>query len=60
MQRRVVFGLARREVVELAVAYLQIESAGGERLFGVGIDTDIAAASFRAILSALNRRAENT
>ena len=40
-----------------AVAYIQIEAAGGVRLFGVGIDTDIAAASFRAILGALNRLA---
>ncbi len=40
-----------------AVAYLRIEVAGDERLFGVGIDTDIVAASFRAILGALNRRA---
>jgi 2-isopropylmalate synthase len=38
-----------------AVAYIQIEAAGGDRLFGVGVDTDIAAASFRAILGALNR-----
>ena len=38
-----------------AVAYIQIEVAGGVRLFGVGIDTDIAAAAFRAILNALNR-----
>ncbi|MHB8894166.1 MAG: 2-isopropylmalate synthase [Candidatus Geothermincolia bacterium] len=42
-----------------AVAYIQIETAGGARLFGVGVDTDIAAASFRAILGALNRLAEN-
>ncbi len=40
-----------------AVSYIRIESAGGIRLFGVGIDTDIAAASFRAILGALNRLA---
>ena len=40
-----------------AVAYIQIESASGVRIFGVGIDTDIAAASFRAILGALNRLA---
>jgi len=39
-----------------AVAYIRIEITGGERLFGVGIDTDIAVASFRAILGALNRR----
>jgi 2-isopropylmalate synthase len=38
-----------------AVAYVQIEAADGLRFFGVGIDTDIAAASFRAILGALNR-----
>jgi 2-isopropylmalate synthase len=40
-----------------AAAYIQIEAAGGARLFGVGIDTDIAAAAFRAILGALNRAA---
>jgi 2-isopropylmalate synthase len=39
-----------------AVAYIRIEAAGGRHIFGVGIDTDIAAASFRAILGALNRR----
>ena len=38
-----------------AVAYIQLEAAGGFRRFGVGIDTDIAAAAFRAILCALNR-----
>ena len=42
-----------------AVAYIQIETAGGVRLFGVGVDTDIAAASFRAILCALNRLERN-
>jgi 2-isopropylmalate synthase len=41
-----------------AAAYIQIE-AGGTRLFGVGTDTDITAASFRAILCALNRLARN-
>ena len=40
-----------------AVAYIRVEVAGGRRLFGVGVDTDIAAASFRAILGALNRLA---
>jgi 2-isopropylmalate synthase len=42
-----------------AVAYIQIETTGGVRLFGVGVDTDIAAASFRAILCALNRLERN-
>jgi 2-isopropylmalate synthase len=42
-----------------AAAYIQIEAAGGNRRFGVGIDTDISAASFRAILGALNRCAPN-
>ncbi len=42
-----------------AVAYIQLEAGAGERLFGVGIDTDIAAASFRAILGALNRLARD-
>jgi 2-isopropylmalate synthase len=39
-----------------AVAYIRIGDAGGAGTFGVGIDTDIAAASFRAIVGALNRR----
>jgi 2-isopropylmalate synthase len=38
-----------------AVAYIQLETPGAGRRFGVGIDPDIAAASFRAILCALNR-----
>jgi 2-isopropylmalate synthase len=38
-----------------AVAYIQIETPPGRRLFGAGVDTDIGAASFRAILCALNR-----
>jgi 2-isopropylmalate synthase len=38
-----------------AVAYIQVEATAGKRLFGVGVDTDIGAASFRAILGALNR-----
>jgi 2-isopropylmalate synthase len=38
-----------------AVAYIQLDVPGVGALFGVGIDTDIAAASFRAILCALNR-----
>ncbi len=40
-----------------AVAYIQLEVPGAGTLFGVGVDTDIAAASFRAILGALNRAA---
>jgi 2-isopropylmalate synthase len=40
-----------------AVAYIQIEVPGTGRRFGVGVDTDISAASFRAILGALNRSA---
>jgi 2-isopropylmalate synthase len=42
-----------------AVAYIRIGDPGGLRVFGVGIDTDIAAASFRAILGALNRLARS-
>jgi 2-isopropylmalate synthase len=38
-----------------AVAYIQVDVFGTGALFGVGIDTDIAAASFRAILCAINR-----
>jgi 2-isopropylmalate synthase len=38
-----------------AVAYIQVESARGERRFGAGVDPDIGAASFRAVVSALNR-----
>jgi hypothetical protein len=42
------------------VAYIQLEIAGGETAFGVGIDRDIAVASFRAILAALNRQARSS
>ncbi|MEJ2697970.1 MAG: 2-isopropylmalate synthase, partial [Candidatus Sulfobium sp.] len=38
-----------------AVAYIQIEEADNRRFWGAGIDTNIEVASFRAILSALNR-----
>jgi 2-isopropylmalate synthase len=38
-----------------AVSYIEIEAEGGRRRFGAGIDTSISLASFRAILSALNR-----
>jgi len=40
-----------------AAAYIRIVSSEGAQRFGVGVDTDIAAASFRAILGALNRLA---
>ncbi|WP_085810209.1 2-isopropylmalate synthase [Sphingomonas sp. TZW2008] len=38
-----------------AVAYLECRSADGRTIWGVGIDTDIATASVRAVLSAANR-----
>jgi 2-isopropylmalate synthase len=38
-----------------AAAYIQCRDAGGETVWGVGIDTDIATASVRAVLSAANR-----
>ncbi|MEJ2684365.1 MAG: 2-isopropylmalate synthase [Candidatus Sulfobium sp.] len=38
-----------------AVAYIQIEDTKALRFWGAGIDTNIEVASFRAILSALNR-----
>ncbi len=38
-----------------AVAYISIISESKKRYFGAGVDTDISFASFKAILSALNR-----
>ncbi len=38
-----------------AVSYIEIEDGKGRRRYGVGIDTSISLASFRAVLSALNR-----
>jgi 2-isopropylmalate synthase len=38
-----------------AAAYIQIEDDSGKTFFGVGIDTNIDIAAFKAILSALNR-----
>ena len=38
-----------------AVSYIEIEDERGRRRFGVGVDTSISLASFRAVLSALNR-----
>lgn len=38
-----------------AVAYIQIEDEANRNFWGAGIDTNIEVASFRAILSALNR-----
>jgi 2-isopropylmalate synthase len=40
-----------------AVAYVQLEDSGGRQLWGVSSDTNIDVASFKAILSALNRMA---
>ena len=33
----------------------EIEDAGGNRKWGVGVDTDIIVASIKAVMSALNR-----
>lgn len=41
-------GLAR------AAAYIQCRTAGGRTVFGVGIDSDVATASVRALVSAAN------
>jgi 2-isopropylmalate synthase len=38
-----------------AAAYVECRTPGGATVFGVGIDTDIATASVRAVLSAANR-----
>ena len=38
-----------------AAAYVECRTAGGQTVFGVGIDADIATASVRAVLSAANR-----
>jgi 2-isopropylmalate synthase len=38
-----------------AVAYIQIEWGEGERFFGAGIDNDIACASVKAVICAVNR-----
>ncbi|MBC3942955.1 2-isopropylmalate synthase [Sphingomonas albertensis] len=38
-----------------AAAYVECRTAGGKTVFGVGMDTDIATASVRAVLSAANR-----
>ena len=38
-----------------AAAYVAIREAGGETTFGAGVDSSLPAASFRAVLSALNR-----
>ena len=38
-----------------AVAYVQIESDGKIRKYGVGLDTNIAMASIKSIVSAMNR-----
>ncbi len=38
-----------------AVAYIQIENSDREKFWGVGIDTNIKFASYKSILSALNR-----
>jgi 2-isopropylmalate synthase len=38
-----------------AAAYIEIEDVGGNRFWGVGIDTDIIVASIKAVMSALNR-----
>ena len=38
-----------------AAAYVECRTADGRTVFGVGLDTDIATASVRAVLSAANR-----
>ena len=41
-----------------AVAYISIITEANNRYFGAGVDTDISFASFKAILSAVNRASE--
>lgn len=38
-----------------AAAYMQIENMNGKRISGIGVDTDIAFASLKALTNALNR-----
>lgn len=38
-----------------AASYIEIEDVGGNRKWGVGVDTDIIVASIKAVMSALNR-----
>ena len=38
-----------------AAAYVECRAPDGRTVFGVGLDTDIATASVRAVLSAANR-----
>lgn len=38
-----------------AAAYVECRTAGGETVWGIGIDEDVATASVRAVLSAANR-----
>ncbi len=42
-----------------AVAYVEVEDAGGQSMFGVGIHPNIVIASLRATVSALNRKESN-
>ncbi len=41
-----------------AAAYIRIENAEGRAFWGVGVDTSIETASFRALISALNRASQ--
>jgi 2-isopropylmalate synthase len=38
-----------------AACYVELRVGSGQTLFGVGIDSNIVTASFRAVLSAVNR-----
>jgi 2-isopropylmalate synthase len=40
-----------------AACYVELRVAGGASLYGVGIDSNIVTASFKAVLSAVNRHA---
>jgi 2-isopropylmalate synthase len=39
----------------VAVAYIHLETSAGDRVFGVGQDTNIGLASIKAVVSAVNR-----
>ncbi len=43
-----------------AVAYIQIQTPGGQTFFGAGIETNIEIASIKAVLSALNRALQSS
>jgi 2-isopropylmalate synthase len=41
-----------------AIAYIQIKTGDGRKVWGAGVDTNIEVASIRAVVSAVNRAGE--